>query len=322
MMDLLSFIVNKYLNNFKQFFCKEQKEIANLKEEIEVDSEGKKFLNIITESTNEKKNSNFNYSEKRINSKNFSEFSIIEKNRIIHSEKMLEISPPINFPNLFLNYKNIIIDEYGLEGSSDNFIGKKIFFGINNSENKNNNFNHVNDVIINEEIIKTNLNKTIPLFYIFFEQRIKHYLLKSLSKGVYFSLSIGSYSQILLDIKHKNYFKIGNIVLSISINKKERNINIKLKKGKDIKNEINYDFNFDKFPISIGRINCTIDINNDLISKNHICINYDKVNDIFFLVDNGSTNGTQLLLNQGKIIQLSGEMDFNIEEKQFKIIEK
>jgi hypothetical protein len=257
-----------------------------------------------------------------VNSKNFSEFSIVEKNRIIHSEKILEISPPINFPNLFLNYKNIIIDEYGLEGSSDNFIGKKIFFGINKSENKNNNFNHVNDVIINEEIIKTNLNKTIPLFYIFFEQRIKHYLLKSLSKGVYFSLSINSYSQILLDIKHKNYFKIGNIVLSISINKKERNINIKLKKGKDIKNEMNYDFNFDKFPISIGRINCTIDIDNDLISKNHVCINYDINNDIFFLVDNGSTNGTQLLLNEGKIIQLCGEMKFNLGEKQFTIIEK
>ena len=69
-------------------------------------------------------------------------------------------------------------------------------------------------------------------------------------------------------------------------------------------------------------MNCLINIDNDLISKNHICINYDKVNDIFFLVDIGSTNGTQLLLNQGKIIQLSGEMDFNIEEKQFKIIEK
>ena len=43
---------------------------------------------------------------------------------------------------------------------------------------------------------------------------------------------------------------------------------------------------------------------------------------IYFLVDNGSTNGTQLLLNEGKIIQLCGEMKFNLGEKQFKIIEK
>ena len=255
--------------------------------------------------------------------KKFSEFSLVEKNRIIKSEKIVEIIPPLNFPNLFLNYKSIIINEYGLKDSIDNFIGKKIFFGINKTEKKkNNNLNEVNDVIINENTFKPNINKTIPLFYIYFEQRINHYLLKCLTKRIYFSLSINSNMQILLDINHKNYIKIGNTILSISINKNERNINIKVKKGGNIKNELNYNFNFDKFPISIGRINCLINIDNDLISKNHICINYDKVNDIFFLVDNGSTNGTQLLLNQGKIIQLSGEMDFNIEEKQFKIIEK
>ena len=67
---------------------------------------------------------------------------------------------------------------------------------------------------------------------------------------------------------------------------------------------------------------CSININSELISKNHITLNYFKENDIFFLTDNGSTNGTQLLLNEGKIIQLCGEMDFNIGEKQFKIIEK
>ena len=67
---------------------------------------------------------------------------------------------------------------------------------------------------------------------------------------------------------------------------------------------------------------CSININSELISKNHITLNYFKENDIFFLTDNGSTNGTQLLLNEGKIIQLCGEMEFNIGEKQFKIIEK
>ena len=67
---------------------------------------------------------------------------------------------------------------------------------------------------------------------------------------------------------------------------------------------------------------CSININSELISKKHITLNYIKENDIFFLTDNGSTNGTQLLLNEGKIIQLCGEMEFNIGEKQFKIIEK
>jgi hypothetical protein len=40
------------------------------------------------------------------------------------------------------------------------------------------------------------------------------------------------------------------------------------------------------------------------------------------LIDNASTNGTQLLLNEGKNIQLQGEMNFNLGEKQFTIVEK
>ena len=115
---------------------------------MEVDSE--KNLHVGTESTNEKKTSNYlNHSlfEKGFSTKNnFSELSIIEENRINNSEKILEITPCLTFPNLFLNYKNIIIDEYGLEGSSDNYLGKKTFFGTDKNyiENKNKNFSHIN----------------------------------------------------------------------------------------------------------------------------------------------------------------------------------
>lgn len=325
-MDILTFLVKIQFIIFKQFCCKEQENIVRLKVDVEVYSE--KNLHVATEVTNEKKPSNnLNHSlfEKGFSIKNnYSELSIIEENRINNSEKILEITPCLTFPNLFLNYKNIIIDEYGLEGSSDNYLGKKTFFGIDKNyiENKNKNFSHINDVIINDEITIPNIKKTLPLFYIFFEQRIRHYLLKSLSKGIYFSLSINPYSQILLDTKHKNYFKLGNIVISIMININDNIIIIKIKKGGGIENEINHEFNFDKFPITIGRNNSTIDINNELISKNHVTINYDKINMIFYLIDNGSTNGTQLLLNEGKIIQLCGEMNFNLGEKQFKIIEK
>ena len=42
----------------------------------------------------------------------------------------------------------------------------------------------------------------------------------------------------------------------------------------------------------------------------------------FFLIDNGSTNGSQLLLNEGKSLQLNGAMDFVIGEINFSIIEK
>ena len=86
--------------------------------------------------------------------------------------------------------------------------------------------------------------------------------------------------------------------------------------------EENYIFNEDKIPITIGRNNCTIEIKCDLISKTHATINCDKINKLFFLIDNGSTNGTQLLLNEGKTLQLNGQMVFNLGEKQFFITEK
>ena len=65
-----------------------------------------------------------------------------------------------------------------------------------------------------------------------------------------------------------------------------------------------------------------INIKCDTVSKTHITIDYDKINENFFIIDNASTNGTQLLLNEGKNIQLNGEMNFNLGEKQFSIVEK
>ena len=162
----------------------------------------------------------------------------------------------------------------------------------------------------------------MALFYIYFEQKISHYILRSLAKGIYFSLSINPFTQIILDFERKNYIKMGNIIFSILINNEEEKIYINMKKGSDIGEEKNYMFEYSKIPITIGRNNFTINIKNHLISKTHITINLDKINNVFFLIDNGSTNGSQLLLNEGKSIQLNGAMDFIIGEINFSIIEK
>ena len=95
-----------------------------------------------------------------------------------------------------------------------------------------------------------------------------------------------------------------------------------MKKSETIEKEQNYYFNKDKMPITIGRSNCSINIKCDTVSKTHITIDFNQENKNFFLIDNASTNGTQLLLNEGKTIQLNGEMNFNLGEKQFQIIEK
>ena len=238
------------------------------------------------------------------------------------SDKILYINAPLTFPNLFLNHKNIIIDEYGLQGIPKENKGKLTFFGIDTKYLEGKSNLHANDIIINDEITNPKINKTHAIFYIYYVQKVNKYYLKSLSKDIYFSLVFNPYIQIVLDNNHKNYIKIGKVILSILIKNEEKIIYIKIKKGETINKEQNYFFHEDKMPITIGRGNCSINIKCDTVSKTHITIDYDKINENFFLIDNASTNGTQLLLNEGKNIQLNGEMNFNLGEKQFSIVEK
>ena len=238
------------------------------------------------------------------------------------SDKILYINAPLTFPNLFLNHKNIIIDEYGLQGIPKENKGKLTFFGIDTKYLEGKSNLHANDIIINDEITNPKINKTHAIFYIYFVPKVNKYYLKSLSKDIYFSLVFNPYIQIVLDNNHKNYIKIGKVILSILIKNEEKIIYIKIKKGETINKEQNYFFHVDKMPITIGRGNCSINIKCDTVSKTHITIDYDKINKNFFLIDNASTNGTQLLLNEGKNIQINGEMTFNLGEKQFTIVEK
>ena len=238
------------------------------------------------------------------------------------SDKILYINAPLTFPNLFLNHKNIIIDEYGLQGIPKENKGKLTFFGIDTKYLEGKSNLHANDIIINDEITNPKINKTHAIFYIYFVPKVNKYYLKSLSKDIYFSLVFNPYIQIVLDNNHKNYIKIGKVILSILIKNEEKIIYIKIKKGETINKEQNYFFHVDKMPITIGRGNCSINIKCDTVSRTHITMDYDKINENFFLIDNASTNGTQLLLNEGKNIQLNGEMNFNLGEKQFSIVEK
>ena len=161
----------------------------------------------------------------------------------------------------------------------------------------------------------------MALFYVYYDVRCCHYMLKSKTKEIFLSYIIQPNNPIPLDNK-KNYIKIGKVILSITIKTEEKLLYIKIKKGETIHNEQNYYFNGDKTPITIGRTNCSINIKCDSVSKTHVTIDYDKLNQRFILTDNASTNGTQLILNEGKTLQLSGDMSFNLGEQIFSIKEK
>lgn len=244
--------------------------------------------------------------------------------------KQLCISPFVLYPDLFVNNKTIYIDEFGLKSAPSDKKSKFTFFGIDPNPDLN---EHQNDIVLNLEMSKYSninaenskstsaFNKQCPLFYIYYENKINKYLLKSLTKEIFFSLIIHPYKQINLDISRKNYFKIGKVVISIQIKKEIRNINVKVHKGDTIQETHTYSFFEDKFPISIGRGNCSVVVKCDSVSKTHVTVDYDSTNERYFLIDNGSTNGTQMILSEGKIITLESDMTFNIGPKQFVIEE-
>ena len=82
-----------------------------------------------------------------------------------------------------------------------------------------------------------------------------------------------------------------------------------------------YSFNENKSIITIGRINCDINIAEKCISKNHGIIEYSKINQKFYYKDMSSTNGTTLLIKKGDFLKLKGEMNFKLEDVSFKIQE-
>ena len=245
-----------------------------------------------------------------------------ENKNIIKNNKLLYVTPSFLCPDLFINNKNILIDENGLRSAPDEKKGKFTFFGIDPVPDIE---EHQCDILVNldsSNFQSQNGSRKLPLFYIVYDFKHEHFLLKSLTKEFYFSLIVSPYKQITLDTTSKTYFKIGKIIITITIKKELSTIIIKVRKSEIIDESQVYTFNDNKCPINIGRINCDVIIKNESVSKSHVTIDYDKLNERYFLVDNASTNGTQLLIHEGKSVVLEGNMTFNIGNKQFKIEEK
>ena len=177
------------------------------------------------------------------------------------------------------------------------------------------NFNS-EDVIITNSIVKQKINKTIKLFYIDYDKNMNNFFIKSLTKDVYFSLIV---TKFYLQYSNFYYMKIGRVVVIIAINTNKNNIKVKIKKHENIIDEQIYNFTNKDIPITIGRKLCTVNIDNNSVSKLHAIINYDEQINEYFISDENSTNGTQLLLHEDKIVEINGKMRFYIGEKCFMI---
>ena len=82
----------------------------------------------------------------------------------------------------------------------------------------------------------------------------------------------------------------------------------------------NYEFNKENdLPITIGRNNCKININNNSISKNHAVIEYSAEYNSFYIKDLGSTNKTYFVIKNGGNIKINRDMNFKVFESKFSI---
>jgi len=112
----------------------------------------------------------------------------------------------------------------------------------------------------------------------------------------------------ILKIKIKDKIEDIYNFLNISINKKEEEFYIF--------NSSNY---INKF-ITIGRRNCTVNINNETVSDIHLKILYSDNTDTFSVKDNNSQNGSYLLLNEPfNFLYIKKLLSFRLFDSKFNI---
>lgn len=240
--------------------------------------------------------------------------------------------------------KNGLVDNYNKLNSNSNNINinknKVIFFGIdpqlekeinisikNNlplNINKNQNKKLFENVLISNKIFYPQISKKTPLFYIKYDPHQGKYFLKSLSKEIFFSLRIDREQGFCFEEENEsdNFIKIGKALLNISVNNKESSLKIEMKSTKELPfDEQVFYFNKEDMPLTIGRSLCSINIQHVSISKVHAFIEFDEIIKKFIILDYDSTNGTHLVLNENKTINLNEKMNFCIGNKYFCIQE-
>ena len=219
--------------------------------------------------------------------------------------------------------KEIIIMDTGMLNSKRNKKDGFTIFGLRNTKDIDFilNFDKPIDEVGNMEAISG------KVFEIVFNKKTKEYTLYFINPYLYLYYKINNY---IYFFPQRDYFLfVGKIFLSINIEKvgNEQIININVDNTSENKEENEeeknkkYSFNQNKNTITIGRMNCDINISEKCISKVHGTIEFSKINQQFFYKDMNSTNGTTLLIKKNDFIKINGEMNFKLEDVNFKIQE-
>lgn len=251
-----------------------------------------------------------------------------------YHKKIISLIPLKSSQDLFINHSVVKIDENGLSENpnKNEILSGKVLFNISTNDNSkiNNNYlkldnkensNDENIIYLSNKIVPK-INKSASLFSIHYNKITNNYILTSFTDDIFFALEIWSNKNLYIENSKRYYIQMSDIIISIKSNDNDKIITIKILNLKNEKNNNNdiknkYIFEFNKVPITIGRNNCSINIEKNSISKVHLIINYDANTNQFFLRDNFSTNGSFVLLKNEKEITLSDKMFFFLQKEHF-----
>ena len=272
--------------------------------------------------------------------KNNMDSNIIYEEEINKSPKL--ILTEINKSNIFFG-KTLKIDasgyQNGLRKKRDGFT----FFGIKNKKNHDEEI--LNDFIINFNK-KNNIKNLDRIFTIYYNKQTGHYYIENLNKDLkqnkYF-MYVKIYNEFYIN---ENYFEtvfmlLGHLLVSVTV-KGQKLLTIKVYKNKIIDENISqnnnnsenkkffveYNYTSKRFPITIGRENCTINAENKFLSRQHCVVYYDFIKEKWCICDgNGkgkkSSHGTWIMLNKKNKFEFNENDEFydvKIGEQKFKIL--
>ena len=237
--------------------------------------------------------------------------------------KMNEIGSKLLLSGELFFWKEIILQTNGIKNSLRKEKDDHVFFGLKNKSN----YAGVmyNDIIINlfwhqedAEIIETNTGRVFEIYY---NKISKDYTLRFIHPNLILYYKVNNF--VYFNTGKEYYLLLGHVFLTICVKKtspieKTIVVQIEIDNNKPIK----YTFNQNQTPIRIGRIsNSEVPIFSTSISKRHGIIEYSKNSQSFYYKDMGSTNSSILLIKDGDNLKIKGEMNFKLEDVQFKIQE-
>ena len=260
---------------------------------------GKLSSSSLVKNNEEKANKNSNQNLNKIN-----KFTSIKNNQKKKIQSISSLSSVNNNSIINKNYIDIIL----------NLPYNKVLKKLN--QNPNNNINN---------------NENIVLFILKYDTNLDMFQLTSTIDDIPVELLL-NYNYPLRFQQNYNIL-IGGMRIDLNVIKNDKNesiLNVIVlndgdkgeNKNGETKSDIIYRFNpfIDRMPITIGRINCDISLNNISVSKLHAQIDYIYDYDEFFLTDCKSTNGTYFLLKSPlNSIYIKKELHFKLFESKFKI---